>query len=67
MSIAIAEQQNELKEEQTSRPNAGRAAEPRQDPLGNDWLDKKQVHRGNEDRRRVYENMNHVAVRRCHS
>jgi hypothetical protein len=45
MSIAIAEQQNELKEEQTSRPNAGRAAEPRQDLLGDDWLDKKQVHR----------------------
>jgi hypothetical protein len=51
-----------LKEEQAFRPNAGCAAKPWQDLFGDDRLDEKQMHRRKNDRRRVYENAEYIAV-----
>ena len=53
MRIGVAHEQDQLEEHHAERPHDRRAAEPRQDLLGDDRLHQEQQERRKEDRGRV--------------
>ena len=64
VGVGVAGEQHALEEHEARRPDRGRAAEPRQDLLGDDRLDQEQQERRKEDRRRVRQR-GYQGIRSC--
>ena len=64
VGVGVAGEQHALEEHEAGGPDRGRAAEPRQDLLGDDRLDQEQQERRKEDRRRVRQR-GYQGIRSC--